>query len=72
MNCKTYKSLNFKRRLGFNFHDVINTKQQTIIRLIKDAFKGINMLCEYNNVLGYITGLHFHDYKLVIEIDDWS
>ena len=29
MNCRTDVSFNFKRRLEFNSHDVINTKEET-------------------------------------------
>ena len=38
MNCRTDESCNFKRNLGFTLHDVINTKEQTVMNSIKDAF----------------------------------
>ena len=44
MDCKTDKSCNFKRNLGFTLHDVINTKEQTVINLIKDAFQVENTI----------------------------
>ena len=43
MDCRTDESCNFKRNLGFKMHDVINTKEQTEINSIKDAFEGENM-----------------------------
>ena len=38
MDCWTNESCNLKRNLGFTLHDVINTKEQTVINSIKDAF----------------------------------
>ena len=43
MDCRTDQTCNFKRNLGFRLHDVINTKEQTVINSIKDAFEGENM-----------------------------
>ena len=43
MNCRTDESCNLKRSLGFTLHDVINTKEQTVINSIKNAFEGENM-----------------------------
>ena len=69
MNCRTKKSCNFKRKLGFTLHDVINTKEQTVINSIKDALEGENMQTQYT-VLGYRIDLYFHKYKLAIEVDE--
>ena len=38
MNWRTDESCNLKRNLGFNLHDFINTKEQTVLESIKDAF----------------------------------
>ena len=43
MDCRTDESCNLKRNLGFTLHDVINTKEQTVINSIKDAFEGEDM-----------------------------
>ena len=43
IDCRTDESCKFKRNLGFTLHDVINTKEQTVISAIKDAFEGENM-----------------------------
>ena len=69
MNSRTDESCKFKKKLGFKIHDVINTKEQTVISTIKDAFEGENMQTQYA-VLNYRIGLYFHEYKLAIEVDE--
>ena len=39
MNCRTDESCNLKKKLGFNLHDVINTKEQTVLESIKMYLK---------------------------------
>ena len=68
-DCRTDKSCNFKRNLGFTQRDVINAKEKTVINSIKDAFEGENMQTQYT-VLTYRIDLYFHKYKLAIEIDE--
>ena len=48
---------------------MINTKEQTVINSIKDAFEGEDMQTRYS-ALGHRTDLYFHKYKLVIEVDE--
>ena len=43
MDCRTDESCNLKRNLGFRLHDVINTKEQTVLKSKKDAFEGEDM-----------------------------
>ena len=69
MDCRTDKSCNLKRNLGFTLHDVINTKEQTVINSIKDAFEGEDMQTQYS-VLGYRIDLYFHKHKLAIKVDE--
>ena len=69
MKCRTDESCNLKKNIRFTLHDVINTKEQTVINSIKDAFEGENMQSQYT-VLGYRIDLYFHKYKLAIEIDE--
>ena len=69
MDCRTDESCNLKRNLGFTLHDVINTKEQTVINSIKDAFEGEDMQTQYS-VLSYRIDLYFHKYKLAIEVDE--
>ena len=40
MDRRTDKSCNVKRNLGFRLHDVINTKEETVLKSIKDPFEG--------------------------------
>ena len=69
MDCRTDESCNFKRNLGFTLHDLINTKEQTVINSTKDASEGENMQTQYT-VLNYRIDLYFHKYKLAIVIDE--
>ena len=39
MDRRKDESCDLKRNLGFNLHDVISTKEQTVLRSIKDAFE---------------------------------
>ena len=48
MDCRTDKSCSLKKKLGFKLHDVINTKEQTIINSIKDTFEGENIQIQYS------------------------
>ena len=69
MDCRTDESRNLKRNLGFKLHDVINTKEQTVLESIKNAFEREEMQRQYS-VLGYRIDLYFHKYKLAIEVDE--
>ena len=71
MDCRTTESCNLKRKLGLNLHDVNNTKRQTVLREIKDAFEGENMQTQYS-VLSYRADSYFQDYKLAIEVDEFG
>ena len=69
MNCRTDESCNLKRNLGFQLHDVINAKEQTVLESINNAFEGEDMQTQYS-VLGYRIDLYFHKYRLAIEVDE--
>ena len=69
MDSRTDDSSKFKRKLGFTLHGVINTKEQTVISAIKDAFEGEKKETQYS-VLCYRIDLYFHKYKLAIEVDE--
>ena len=58
MDCRTDKSCNLKRNLGFKLYDMINTKEQTVINSIKGAFEGENLQTQYT-VLSYRIDLYF-------------
>ena len=57
------------KKLGLKLHDVINTKEQTMINSIKDIFEGEKIQTQYS-VLGYRINLYFHEYKLAIEVHE--
>ena len=59
MDCRTDESCNLKRNRSFRLHDVTNTKGQTVINLIKDAFEGEELKTQCS-VLGYRIDLYFH------------
>ena len=69
MNCRTDESCNLKSNLGFTLHDVVNTKEQSVIKSIKSVFEGEHMQTQYS-VLSYRIDLYFHKYKLAIEVDE--
>ena len=48
VNCRTDASCNLKKKVGFRLHDVINTKEKTVLESIKDAFEGEG--CKLNTV----------------------
>ena len=68
MNCRTDEPCNLKGNLEFNRHDVINTKEQTVLESIKEAFQGEDMQTQYS-ALGYRIDLYFHKYRLAIEVE---
>ena len=41
----------FKKKIGFRPHDVINTKEQTVLQSMENAFEGEDMQTQYS-VLG--------------------
>ena len=47
---------------------MINTKEQTVINSIKDAFEGEDMQTRYT-VIRYRIDLYFHEYKLATKVD---
>ena len=57
MDCRTDKSCNLKKNLGLRLHDVINTKEQAVLKLIKVSFEGEDMQTQYS-VLCYRIDLY--------------
>ena len=47
MDGKTDESCNLKKSLGFRLSDVINTKEQTVMNSIKDAFEREDMQTQW-------------------------
>ena len=69
MNCRTI--CNLKRKLGFNLHDGISFKEQTVPGAMKKAFEGENMQTQYS-VSGYRNYLYFYNYKFAVEVGESS
>ena len=69
MDCRTDESCNLKIILGFKLHDVINTKEQTVLKSIKDSFEGEDMQTQYS-FLGQRIDLYFHKHKPATEVDE--
>ena len=70
MHCRlsSEETEKFRSELGFKQHDIIMTKEQLVLKLIKDAFEAENVQTEYR-VLGHKIDLYFYDYELAIEVD---
>ena len=71
MHCivATPKSIEFGSKLGFNQYDITLTKEQSVLKSVMAAFEGENIQTQYS-VLGYRIHCYFHDYKLVVEVDE--
>ena len=52
------KAIEFRSKLGFSQYDITLKKESSVLKSIMD------------NVLNYRIDLYFHDYKLVVEIDE--
>ena len=61
--------MNLKRNLGFRLVDMVNTKEQTVLKSIKDAFEREDMQTQCS-ILGYRLDLYFHKHKLAIDVDE--
>ena len=48
---------------------MINTKEQIVLKSIKDAFEGEDMQTQCS-ILGYRIDLYFHKRKLAIDVDE--
>ena len=70
MHCRTLESCKCKRNLGFKLYDVINCKEQTVLESIKDTIEGENMKLNSVYQAAKLIFFFFHDYKLVIEVDE--
>ena len=67
-NLRSDEIVAFRKKLGLNGTD---TKEETVLEAVKDAFEGENMQIQHN-VLGYRIDLYFHDYRLTIEVDEYG
>ena len=58
-----------QKKSRVTLHDVVNTKKQTIINSIKDAFEEKDMQTQHTGI-GCRIDLYFHEYKLAIGVDE--
>ena len=63
--------MQIQKNFKFRLHDLIKTKQQPVLEPIKDVFEGENVQSEYY-ILCCRVDLYFHDYKLVIDVDEFD
>ena len=70
MHCKvsTPKPIGFRAKLGFKQHDIILTKEESMIPKIMKAFS--NEKTPQHSVLSYQIDLYFPEHKLAIEVDE--
>ena len=61
-DCRTRSAHKFTKKIKIQKNDVTLKKEQSVLTKIISSFKGENMQTQY--VLGYMTDLYFHDYKL--------
>ena len=60
---------NFRSLLWFKEHDIMKVIEKATSESLRDTFQEENIKTQYK-VLGYEIDLYFHDYKLVVEIDE--
>ena len=70
MYCRvsTPEAFEFKLRLGFNQHDLIMTKEQSVLTKIMKVFASEEILLQ-RSVLSYKTDSYFSKHRLAMEID---
>ena len=71
MSCRvsTPWAIEFRSKLGFKQHDIILSKEQSVISKITTFFSREKILLQ-NSVSGYRTGLNFPKHKLAIQVDE--
>ena len=69
MDCRTPTAIQFRSKLGFNQHDLLMTKQKSILTRVVKIFTREKILLQ-NSVLSYGIYLYFFKHKLGIEDDE--
>ena len=69
MYCRTPTAIEFRTKLRFNQHDLITTKEQSVLTKIMKVFASKEMLLQHS-VLRYRIDLDFPKHRLAIEVDD--
>ena len=71
MNCRvsTTAAIQFRSKLGFKQHDIILSKEQSVISEIEKLFSNEKILRQHS-VLSYKIDLYFPEHKLALEVDE--
>ena len=69
MDCRTSTPIEFRTKLGFNQHDLIMTKEQSVLTKIIKVLEREKILLQHT-VLSYKIDLYFVEHKLAIEVDE--
>ena len=71
MHCRvsTPKAIEFRSKLGFKQHDIIMTKEQSILTKIMKVFAKEKILLQHST-LNYRIDLYFPKHRLAREVDE--
>ena len=69
IDCRIPTAIEFKSKLGFKQHDIIMTKEQSVVTKIMKVLASEEILLQHY-VLGYTIELYFSKNKLAIEADE--
>ena len=69
MDCKTSTAIEFRYKLGYSQHNLILTKEQSVLMRIMKIFAKEEMILQHS-VLDYRNNLYFVEYKLATEVDE--
>ena len=69
MDCRTPIAIEFRSKLGFKQHDLIMTKEQSLLTRITEIFASKKILAQHF-VLSYRIDLYLPKNKLAIEVDE--
>ena len=69
MYCKASTAVEVRSKLGFKQHDLIMTKEQSVLTTIMKIYASEKILLQHS-VLSYRTDLHFPEHKLAINVDE--
>ena len=69
MGYRTPTAIKFRTTLRFNQHDLLMTKEQSVLTKIMKVFASGEILLEHS-VLSYRTDLYFLKHRLAIEVDE--
>ena len=62
-------AIEFRSKLEFKQHDIMLSKEQSVISAIEKLFSNEKLLLQHS-VLGYKIDLYFPEHKLALEVDE--